>query len=60
MQQAAKGTQDASSSIISVKQAAAETGSAASQVLGAAGQLSRQTEELADEVNRFIDGVRAA
>jgi hypothetical protein len=29
-------------------------------VLGAAEQLSRQTEELADEVSRFIDGVRAA
>ena len=60
VQQAAKGTQDASSSIIGVKQAAAQTGSAASQVLGAAEQLSRQTAELAGEVNRFIDGVRAA
>jgi methyl-accepting chemotaxis protein len=60
VQQAAKGTQDTSSSIVGVKQAAAETGSAASQVLGAAEQFSRQAEELAAEVNRFIDGVRAA
>jgi len=60
VQQAAKGTQDASNSIIGVKQAAAETGSAASQVLGAAEQFSRQAGELAAEVNRFIDGVRAA
>jgi methyl-accepting chemotaxis protein len=60
VQQAAKGTQDTSSSIVGVKQAAAETGSAASQVLGAAEAFSRQAEELAAEVNRFIDGVRAA
>jgi methyl-accepting chemotaxis protein len=60
VQEAAKGTQDASSSIIGVKQAAAETGSAAGQVLEAAEQFSRQAQELAGEVNRFIDGVRAA
>jgi methyl-accepting chemotaxis protein len=60
VQEAAKGMQEASSSIVNVKQAAAETDSAAGQVLGAAGELSQQAHELAAEVNRFIDGVRAA
>ncbi|MCJ2130856.1 hypothetical protein MKK51_18650 [Methylobacterium sp. E-045] len=33
---------------------------AASQVLGAAGDLSRQSEHLNGEVRRFLDTVRAA
>ncbi|HEY1542251.1 MAG TPA: methyl-accepting chemotaxis protein [Xanthobacteraceae bacterium] len=60
VQEAARGMHEASSSIVSVKQAAAETDTAAGQVLGAAGELSQQAHELAAEVNRFIDGVRAA
>jgi methyl-accepting chemotaxis protein len=43
-----------------VSQAANETGSAASDVLGAAGQVSRQSENLAKEVSQFIAGVRVA
>ena len=40
--------------------AAEETGAAASQVLGAASELSRQSEHLNTEVDRFLATVRAA
>ena len=40
--------------------AANDTGAAASQVLGAAGDLSRQAETLSTEVNSFIASVRSA
>ena len=40
--------------------AAEETGAAASQVLGAASELSRQSEHLGAEVARFLATVRAA
>ena len=46
--------------IAGVAGAAEETGAAASQVLGAASELSRQSEHLAAEVQRFLHGVRAA
>jgi methyl-accepting chemotaxis protein len=48
------------SNISGVAGAAEETGAAASQVLGAAGELSRQSEHLNGEVRRFLDTVRAA
>jgi len=60
VQQAAKGTQEVSSNIAGVKQAATDTGAAASQVLGSAQQLSREAEALTGEVDRFIGGVKAA
>ena len=60
MQQTAQRTQEVSSNIAGVKQAATDTGAAASQVLGAAQQLSRQSEELTGEVKDFIAGVQAA
>ncbi|MBL7405768.1 hypothetical protein INQ30_25905 [Escherichia coli] len=37
-----------------------ETGTAASQILGAASALSRQFEDLRAEVGRFLATVRAA
>ncbi|CAA2158208.1 hypothetical protein MBRA_03544 [Methylobacterium brachiatum] len=40
--------------------AADETGAAADQVLDAASELSRQSEHLAAEVERFLHTVRAA
>jgi methyl-accepting chemotaxis protein len=46
--------------IAGVAGAAEETGAAASQVLGAASELSRQSEHLAAEVGRFLGTVRAA
>ncbi|SFM74450.1 methyl-accepting chemotaxis protein [Methylobacterium pseudosasicola] len=58
--QAAAGTSEVTSNITGVAAAAEETGKAASQVLGAATDLSRQSEHLTAEVARFLDTVRAA
>jgi len=58
--QAAKGTDDVSNNIIGVTQASAEVGGAATQVLGAATELSQQSEKLKTEVGRFLTNVRAA
>ena len=60
VQQTATSTEQVTRNIAGVSQAANETGSAASDVLGAAGQVSRQSENLLKEVNQFISGVRAA
>jgi methyl-accepting chemotaxis protein len=59
-QQAATGTEKVTDNIAGVKKAATETGSAAGQVLGAAGELSQQAAQLTLEVNDFLAGVRAA
>lgn len=58
--QAAMGTSDVTTNVAGLATAADETGAAASQVLGAASELSRQAEQLTDEVNRFLVTVRAA
>ncbi len=58
--QAAQGTREVTSNIASVKDAATSTGAAASQVLSAAGDLSRQSEQLTGEVNGFLAGLKAA
>jgi methyl-accepting chemotaxis protein len=58
--QAAQGTSEVTSSIAAVAGAAEETGAAASQVLAAASDLSRQSDQLASEVSRFLGTVRAA
>ena len=60
VQQAATSTQEVTANISGLSQAAQNTGSAATQVLGAAGQLSRQAERLAHEVGSFVSGVRTA
>ena len=60
VQEAARGTQEVSGNIASVNQAATETGTAATQVLGAASSLSREAEKLRMEVDSFIATVRAA
>jgi methyl-accepting chemotaxis protein len=60
VQQAAAGTMEVSRNITGVTEAAVETGSAASQVLGTAGELSRQAAALRHEVERFLATVRAA
>jgi len=57
---AAQGTSGVSSNIVGVSQAVAETGSAATQVLGAADELSRQAEMLRARVNDFLATIRAA
>ncbi|TNC04375.1 HAMP domain-containing protein [Methylobacterium terricola] len=58
--QAAAGTGEVTGNIVGVARASEDTGAAASQVLGAAGELSRQSEHLSAEVARFLDTVRAA
>ncbi|MCJ2131435.1 methyl-accepting chemotaxis protein [Methylobacterium sp. E-045] len=58
--QAAVGTSEVTSNISGVARAAEDTGAAASQVLGAADELSRQSECLNVEVARFLQTVRAA
>ncbi|HUH85383.1 MAG TPA: methyl-accepting chemotaxis protein [Stellaceae bacterium] len=60
IEQAAKGTKDVSGNIEGVKQAATDTGAAAAQVLGSAGEVARQSSALSQEVDSFIAGVKAA
>lgn len=60
VQEAARGTQEVTANIEGVKRASADTGAAATQVLGAAGSLSEQSEALSVEVREFLDGVKAA
>ncbi|PZA13261.1 methyl-accepting chemotaxis protein [Rhodopseudomonas palustris] len=60
VQQAARGTHEVSSNIADVQRGATETGSASSQVLSAAQSLSRDSTRLRDEVDRFMETVRAA
>jgi methyl-accepting chemotaxis protein len=47
-------------SIGEVQQAATHAGSAAAEVLAAAGELSRNSATLSGEVESFLQGVRAA
>jgi methyl-accepting chemotaxis protein len=58
--QAAIGTGEVTNNITGVAKASEETGAAAAQVLGAASELSRQSEHLGAEVSRFLETVRAA
>jgi methyl-accepting chemotaxis protein len=58
--QAAQGTSDIATNIEGVSRAASDTGAAATQVLGAAGELSRQAETLRHDVDEFLATVRAA
>jgi methyl-accepting chemotaxis protein len=60
VQQTATSTEQVTRNIAGVSEAAKETGSAASNVLGAAGQVSQQSASLTKEVSQFIAGVRAA
>jgi methyl-accepting chemotaxis protein len=60
VQQAAQGTQLVSSNISDVQRGASETGSASAQVLSAARSLSRESNRLKKEVDRFLMTVRAA
>ena len=60
MQQAAHGTAQVASNIGEVNKGAAETGSASTQVLGSARELSQEGSKLKLEVARFLETVRAA
>jgi methyl-accepting chemotaxis protein len=56
--EASKGTQEVSSNISGVSQAAGETGRGANETLSAANSLGTQSENLSQEVERFITKVR--
>ncbi|EIZ83071.1 methyl-accepting chemotaxis protein [Methylobacterium sp. GXF4] len=60
VQQAASGTDRVTGNIVEVKRAAGETGSAASQVLGAAQGLSQNSNDLSRAVATFLADVKAA
>ena len=60
VQQASAGTQEVSANIAGVTEAAATTGAAAEQVLGAASELSQQSNILRGKVETFIAAIRAA
>ena len=60
VQEAAIDTQEVSNNIVGVTRAASETGAAASQALGVAGELSKQSNALLTEVGGFLIEVRAA
>jgi methyl-accepting chemotaxis protein len=58
--QAARGTEQVNSSIMSVSEASGEAGAASECVLSTAGQLSSQVQALKNEVDAFINKVQAA
>ncbi|MBX9934400.1 MAG: MCP four helix bundle domain-containing protein [Methylobacterium sp.] len=58
--QASTGTSEVTAHIAGVAGAAEKTGAAASRVLDSASVLSRQSDHLGAEVNRFLATVRAA
>jgi methyl-accepting chemotaxis protein len=57
---AAEGTEAVTGNIADVSKGAEETGGAAEQVLGAARGMARKSEQLSAEIQRFLDGIRAA
>jgi len=58
--EAAKGTEEVSSNITGVTQAAESSAAGAAQVLSASGSLSEQAARLKNQIDRFINDVRAA
>jgi methyl-accepting chemotaxis protein len=58
--EAARGTQEVNGNIVHVQEAATHAGSAASEVLAAAGELARNATALNQEVDAFLQNVRAA
>ena len=60
VQEVSAGTSEVSQHISEVSQAAAETGTASAGVLGAAEELTRQSDNLRAEVQKFLDDLRAA
>src|SRR5712671_5432150 len=59
VQQAAKGTSEVASNVGSLSRGANETGTASTQVLGSAQSLSRESQRLKIEVEKFVATVRA-
>jgi methyl-accepting chemotaxis protein len=57
---AAKGTASVATNITDMKRGAGETGSASTKVLSSAQSLSKESNRLKVEVERFLGTVRAA
>jgi methyl-accepting chemotaxis protein len=60
VQLAAAGADEVNSNIVEMNRGASQTGSASSQVLISAQQLSGESSRLKSEVQRFLATVRAA
>ena len=60
VEQASTGTQEVTSNIIEVTHSAGETGTAATQVTSVASSLNTQADHLKQQVEKFLEGVRAA
>ena len=60
VQEASAGTSEVSSNITGVTQASQQTSAGSTQVLGAASELARNGERLRQEVESFLQTVRAA
>ena len=60
VQSAAQGTQEVSSNIASVTEAASETGNAATGVLNATAELNSQAQVMREAVSDFLGKVKAA
>ena len=60
VQQAARSTHEVSTNITDVQRGAGDTGSASSQVLSSAQSLSRDSNRLKTEVDKFLHTVRTA
>jgi methyl-accepting chemotaxis protein len=60
VEQASSGTQEVTSNIIEVTHSAGETGTAATQVTSVASSLNTQADHLKEQVEKFLEGVRAA
>lgn len=58
--EAARGTDDVTTNIAQVQEAASHTGNVSSQVLSSANELSRNADELQTEIGAFLANVRAA
>lgn len=59
-QKAAVGTQETASTVGEVAEAAGETGAASGQVLNASQELGNQSDMLRSEIEKFLNGIRAA
>ena len=60
VQEAAAGTKDVTQNITGVSESASEAGNAAEQVVSAVTELGQQSQVLSDQVQAFIQKVRAA
>jgi len=59
VQQAANSSEEVSRNVTDVSASSRETGESAHQMMAATSELSRQSEVLRLEVDKFLDGIRA-